>query len=108
MYEKVNPELIAIDGETLALVFMKEKSEAEFFKLAARAKAIVFGRLTPQQKAAICIKTKKLMQLKIVAVGDGFNDTPMIQACDIGVRLVPLNKRSQMRKSEKQADFTIS
>jgi hypothetical protein len=47
-YQKETPELIAIDGETLALVFMKEKSEAEFFNLAARAKAIVFGRLTPQ------------------------------------------------------------
>ena len=47
-YQKEIPELIAIDGETLALVFMKEKSEADFFKLAAKAKAIVFGRLTPQ------------------------------------------------------------
>ena len=48
------------------------------------------------------------MKLQIVAVGDGFNDTPMIQACDIGIRLVPLGKRAQMQKSEKEADFIIS
>jgi P-type E1-E2 ATPase len=64
-------------------------------------KAIVFGRLTPAQKAQICIKTKKITKLNIVAVGDGLNDTPMIQACDIGIRLVPLNKRLMMEKSER-------
>jgi P-type E1-E2 ATPase len=49
------------------------------------------------------------MKSRILALGDGQNDTPMIQTADIGVRIVSKDKRGHMDTSlEKQADFVIS
>ena len=41
-----------------------------------------------------------------MAVGDGYNDTPMLVAADCGVRLV--SPQSKQNQTEKDSDFVIS
>lgn len=49
------------------------------------------------------------MKSRILAMGDGQNDTPMIQNADIGVRIVSRNKYGDLETvNEKQADLVIS
>jgi P-type E1-E2 ATPase len=47
---------------------------------------------------------RKSMKSKIMALGDGQNDTPMIQNADIGVRI----DNAIGMQQEKQADIVIS
>lgn len=71
--------------------------------LIKRAKLVIIGRMTPQQKAQICTIARKHMKAKIMAMGDGQNDSPMIQVADIGVRIIS----SKDSNSEQQADICI-
>lgn len=42
------------------------------------------------------------MKSKILALGDGQNDTPMIQSADIGVRIQSVNKSGEMETHNEQ------
>jgi P-type E1-E2 ATPase len=52
--------------------------ERMLIHLIKRAKLVIIGRMTPQQKAQICTIARKHMKSKIMAMGDGQNDSPMI------------------------------
>lgn len=41
--------------------------------------------MTPSNKADIVRIVKKLLKGKVLAIGDGANDVPMIQRADVGI-----------------------
>ena len=70
--------MVAIDGLTLTHVFNDAAMERRFFAMIEQSASVIFCRLTPNQKAQITGLTKRIMHKRIVAIGDGYNDTPMI------------------------------
>lgn len=77
-YYREELDLLSFDGESF--IFWKEDPDMErmLIHLIKRAKLVIVGRMTPQQKAQICTIARKHMKSKIMAMGDGQNDSPMI------------------------------
>lgn len=50
-----------------------------------RSLSVLYYRLTPSNKAEIVRVAKKVLHGKVLAVGDGANDVPMIQRADVGI-----------------------
>jgi len=43
--------------------------------------------MSPSQKTQVIDIAKTKLQMKIMAIGDGYNDTQMLEAADCGVRI---------------------
>lgn len=50
-----------------------------------RAKTVLCYRMTPSEKATIVNTVKKRIKGNVLAIGDGANDVPMIQAAHVGI-----------------------
>jgi P-type E1-E2 ATPase len=50
-----------------------------------RSAAILCYRMTPAEKADVVKTVKKHLKGKVLAVGDGANDVPMILSADVGI-----------------------
>lgn len=50
-----------------------------------RAKTVLCYRMTPSEKALIVNTVKKKIKGNVLAIGDGANDVPMIQAAHVGI-----------------------
>uniref|UniRef100_A0A915BCA8 Phospholipid-transporting ATPase n=2 Tax=Parascaris univalens TaxID=6257 RepID=A0A915BCA8_PARUN len=50
-----------------------------------RSLAVLCYRMTPSNKAEIVKIVKKTLKGKVLAIGDGANDVPMIQCADVGI-----------------------
>ncbi|KAH7728267.1 putative phospholipid-transporting ATPase IA [Aphelenchoides avenae] len=65
----------AMDGEARSL----------FAELCWNCRAVICCRMTPMQKAEVVELVKDTVQSVVLAIGDGANDVPMIQAANVGV-----------------------
>ncbi|KAL0211785.1 hypothetical protein RCL1_005411 [Eukaryota sp. TZLM3-RCL] len=74
---------LIIDGTSLSICL--ESFPEEFISVACLAPAVVCCRCSPQQKADVVSLVKKLKKKSCLAIGDGNNDVPMIQAADFGI-----------------------
>ena len=70
--------ILAADGPSLGFILEDEEAEQRLFKYASTAAACIFGRLAPNHKAQISEVAKYFLKYKIIAIGDGNNDTPML------------------------------
>uniref|UniRef100_A0A914Y9X5 P-type ATPase C-terminal domain-containing protein n=2 Tax=Panagrolaimus superbus TaxID=310955 RepID=A0A914Y9X5_9BILA len=50
-----------------------------------KASAVLCYRMTPCEKETVVKTVKKYLKGKVLAVGDGANDVPMIQSADVGI-----------------------
>uniref|UniRef100_A0A8R1ECC0 P-type phospholipid transporter n=1 Tax=Caenorhabditis japonica TaxID=281687 RepID=A0A8R1ECC0_CAEJA len=50
-----------------------------------KAKSVLCYRMTPSEKATIVNTVKKKIKGNVLAIGDGANDVPMIQAAHVGI-----------------------
>ncbi|CAG0919422.1 unnamed protein product [Notodromas monacha] len=78
--------------------------EEDLMELACRAPAVVVCRCAPTQKADVVGLVKKFSNKRTVAVGDGGNDVPMIQAADAGVGIVG----KEGKQASLAADFSLT
>jgi phospholipid-translocating P-type ATPase (flippase) len=76
---------IVLDTKMLKFVFAYELTPL-LFSLADKATSVICARVSPSQKADI-VRTMRQLHPKIVtlAIGDGANDVPMIQAAHVGI-----------------------
>ena len=73
-----------IEGDSLAVAIEKEKNK--FYRLCCKAKSVVCCRANPKQKAKVVNFIKQMdKKAKTLAIGDGGNDTSMIQCAHIGI-----------------------
>jgi len=87
----------------LGVIYEDAAAELRLIAYASQCGVCIFGRLAPSQKSSIAESAKNILKYNILAVGDGNNDTPMIQRADLGIRIIP---RYKMTK-EREADFVI-
>ncbi|CAG8563411.1 1479_t:CDS:10 [Cetraspora pellucida] len=104
---RVNPEVeplaLVIDGRTLEFALDKE-IEGVFLELATMCKAVICCRVSPLQKALVVKLVKRHLKAILLAIGDGANDVPMIQAAHVGVGISGL----EGMQAARSADVSIS
>ncbi|CAI5441336.1 unnamed protein product [Caenorhabditis angaria] len=73
----------------LSPIAVKLAQENNAFLLSAlkKAKTVLCYRMTPSEKAAIVNFVKNKIKGTVLAIGDGANDVPMIQAAHVGIGL---------------------
>ena len=98
--------MVSIDGMAFTLACTSTTTETQLLNILINSRAAIFARLSPSQKAQITDIAKYRLKARILAVGDGYNDTPMLLTADCGVRLVKPGRLSA--KTEKTSDFVIT
>ena len=75
---------VIIEGDALAMALEGQKEL--FYKITSKCKAVVCCRANPKQKAKVVTFIRKMdTNAKTLAIGDGGNDTSMLQCAHIGV-----------------------
>jgi phospholipid-transporting ATPase len=75
---------LIVNGHTLSYC-MEPDVELDFLEVARRCVSVVIARAAPIQKRQVVELVQREMGEISLAVGDGANDVPMIQAAEIGV-----------------------
>ncbi|KAI9907887.1 hypothetical protein PsorP6_003859 [Peronosclerospora sorghi] len=109
--EYVDEELefaMVIDGKTLALV-LDDDIKYLFLAVATQCKSVICCRCSPAQKASVVkLVTEPTLMFSpgniTLAIGDGANDVPMIQAANVGVGI----SGKEGRQAVLSSDYSIS
>lgn len=105
--EFVDEELefaMVIDGKTLALV-LEDDIKYLFLSVATQCKSVICCRCSPAQKASVVkLVTEPTLMFSpgniTLAIGDGANDVPMIQAANVGVGISGKEGRQAVLSSD--------
>ena len=92
---------LIVDGATLSLCLLHQPGE--FYRLSSCAVSVICCRVTPSQKAAVTSLINSHGHITL-AIGDGANDTAMIQVANVGVGI---NGREGMQAA-RASDFSIA
>mmetsp|Transcript_15935 Transcript_15935/g.26026 ORF Transcript_15935/g.26026 Transcript_15935/m.26026 type:complete len:1436 (+) Transcript_15935:194-4501(+) len=106
---------LVVSGESLELLLRKQKGskelEAKLLKLARYCKVVLACRVSPAQKSLMiemvryAPDVKKLKRPPVtLAIGDGANDVPMIQAAHVGIGL----SGNEGQQAVNCSDFSIA
>lgn len=76
---------LVIDGHTMDQIFGDAQMEQKLYELGSHCISVICCRSSPLQKALIVRLVKNAEKAQCLAIGDGANDVPMIQAAQIGV-----------------------
>ena len=120
------PHELVVDGKTLKVVFSDKKMSTLFASVGALCDCVLVCRASPAQKASVVdlmkeyeknrlIQSKRrgfkwvgwlenMTENKMLSIGDGANDVPMIQRADIGVGIVG----KEGRQASNNSDFSIA
>lgn len=77
---------LLIDDEPIALFL--DTYNSEFISLAVQPPAVIASLCTPTQKADLVLLTGAFTRKLVCCIGGGWNGVSMIQAADVGVRIV--------------------
>lgn len=99
---------MVIDGKTLALV-LDDDIKYLFLAVATQCKSVICCRCSPSQKAAVVkLVTEPTLMFSpgniTLAIGDGANDVPMIQAANVGVGI----SGKEGRQAVLSSDYSIA
>ncbi|KAG2532372.1 hypothetical protein BBI17_003270 [Phytophthora kernoviae] len=99
---------MVIDGKTLALV-LDDDIKYLFLAVATECKSVICCRCSPAQKASVVkLVTEPTLMFSpgniTLAIGDGANDVPMIQAANVGVGI----SGKEGRQAVLSSDYSIA
>uniref|UniRef100_M4C267 Phospholipid-transporting ATPase n=2 Tax=Hyaloperonospora arabidopsidis (strain Emoy2) TaxID=559515 RepID=M4C267_HYAAE len=99
---------MVIDGKTLALV-LDDDIKYLFLAVATQCKSVICCRCSPAQKASVVkLVTEPTLMFSpgniTLAIGDGANDVPMIQAANVGVGI----SGKEGRQAVLSSDYSIA
>lgn len=95
---------MVIDGKTLALV-LADDIKYLFLAVATQCKSVICCRCSPAQKASVVkLVTEPTLMFSpgniTLAIGDGANDVPMIQAANVGIGISGKEGRQAVLSSD--------
>jgi phospholipid-transporting ATPase len=77
---------LIIDGKTLGFVLEDADLKMMFLSICTQCKAVICCRVSPLQKSLVVKLVKDNVKGTVtLAIGDGANDVPMIQAAHVGI-----------------------
>lgn len=99
---------MVIDGKTLTLL-LDDDIKYLFLAVATQCKSVICCRCSPSQKAAVVtLVTEPTLMFSpgniTLAIGDGANDVPMIQAANVGVGI----SGKEGRQAVLSSDYSIA
>lgn len=97
--------VVVVDGHTLGVIDGNDSWKCIFYDLVVRADSVVCCRASPAQKANLVKRIRDLVPKSLtLAIGDGANDIPMIQASHVGVGI----SGREGLQAARTADFAIA
>ncbi|KAK8096982.1 aminophospholipid transporter protein [Apiospora kogelbergensis] len=97
--------VVVVDGHTLGVIDGNDVWKSLFYDLAVRADSVICCRASPAQKANLIKSIRDLVPKSLtLAIGDGANDIPMIQASHVGVGI----SGREGLQAARTADFAIA
>ncbi len=79
---------VVVSGESLTAIHRDRDLEKSFVRFCLFANAVICARATPGQKSQLVSLIKESGPWRILCVGDGANDVPMILEAHVGVGVV--------------------
>ena len=77
---------LIVDTYIIACIEKEPSLQAKFLRLASFCQSVICARVSPSQKSEVVRFVRETNpRLITLAIGDGANDVPMIQAAHIGV-----------------------
>ena len=96
---------LVVDGEVVAIVMGSRELQLALLQLTLHCHCVVACRCAPSQKAQLVELVKRNVKGAItLAIGDGANDVPMIQAAHVGVGI----SGQEGMQAANSADFSIA
>lgn len=80
-------DILVVSAPAFAIIRSDEKLEKTFLQILTHATSTIFVRMSPSQKSQVIDVAKTKLKMKIMAIGDGYNDTQMLEAADCGIRI---------------------
>ncbi|CAP23946.2 Protein CBR-TAT-4.1 [Caenorhabditis briggsae] len=68
-----------------AAIRLAQEGNSHLIEALRKAKTVLCYRMTPSEKATMVNTVKKKIKGNVLAIGDGANDVPMIQAAHVGI-----------------------
>ena len=73
--EAWNIEYLTVNGESLAIILEAPEMQNTLITLLAFTQTAIFVRMSPSQKVVVVELAKRYLHMKVLAIGDGYNDT---------------------------------
>ena len=80
-------DTLAFSGNQLVLALADDDTKDLFVKVLKKSSSVIMARSSPAEKAMLVEISREILGFKVGALGDGYNDTPMLLAADVGIRV---------------------
>ena len=95
---------VVVDGMTLKHIFEDVSITDSFYELTRDCQSVICCRVSPAQKAEVVDMVRaRATDATTLAIGDGANDVPMIQAAHVGVGISGM----EGQQAANSADYAI-
>jgi len=101
---------VVLNGKTLDIILKNVYLRDHFIFLASFTKVLIGYNLSPQNKQALVniVRNNFVGNPNVLAIGDGLNDTQMMQSANVGIELLHKNKQNEYEISHNDGDILIS
>ena len=105
-----NNKYVVINGKSLDLIMKNVYLRDHFIFITSFVKVLIGYNLSPQNKESLVqsVRNNFFDQPNVLAIGDGFNDSLMMQSANVGIELMHKNKSKSYEIIHNYGDILIS
>ena len=99
-----------LNGKSLDIIMNNVYLRDHFMFIASFTKVLLGYNLSPQNKQALVriVRNYFVDNPNVLAIGDGLNDTQMMQSANVGIELLHRNKKKEYEINNNYGDILIS
>jgi len=101
---------IVLNGKSFDIIMNNVYLRDHFIFIASFTKILIGYNLSPQNKQALVkiVKNNFYGNPNVLAIGDGLNDSPMMQSANVGIELMHKNQAKKYEIGNNNGDILIS
>ena len=101
---------MVLNGKSLDIILNNVYLRDHFVFIVSFTKILIGYNLSPQNKQALVkiVRNNFHGSPNVLAIGDGFNDSPMMQSANVGIELMHKNKAKKYEIGNNNGDILIS
>ena len=110
IFRTLSNYFLIVNGKSLNIIFSNSYLKSHFIFIASIIKNGIGYNLSPDHKKWLVkmIQNNFPDNPTVLAMGDGFNDIPMMQAADISIEIIPSNEEDKLKGLVNVGDIQIS